>query len=250
MNKEIIIQGERPVDTVLLINEGEFTPSKDVQSHIAQFWERFKQKYPRAFSGPMLRLHSWMDDHNKLLLKTQSTDYAAYIGTRDRNFRERYSENDCAKPLGMTVIPVTEEGKIVVTRRSLRLEQNPGSLYFIGGYIESGVDKFGTEVTIWQDIKREVKEELNVEGESIKKGTFLGVAYDPSYFHPEVFVKLHLNKTAKEVLELWLHAQDKEEAEEILVFDQESLLKHYRNNTLPYPLTWSFKTGIELGFKI
>lgn len=247
MSAELFMTGKRELDNVTLTNVGSFVPSTEVKAHIDQTWGAFTTRNPKTFNGPLVRLLGWTASGDRLSITTQSTDYASYIGTRDKKLRKDFTPDDCARPLGMTIVPVGADNKLVITRRSLQLEQNPGGLYFIGGYIESGVDAPGSTVTIWQDVVRELQEELNVGPEHIAEATFWGAAYDPKYYHPEVYVKLRLTIDAEDVIRGWPDATDNNEAERIIAIDKSELETRYNNNTLPYTLTWSFRTVMELG---
>jgi 8-oxo-dGTP pyrophosphatase MutT (NUDIX family) len=137
----------------------------------------------------------------------------------------------------MTAVILTVDDAVIVAKRSLAADQNPGGLYFIGGYAEPGKD--AETVDLFQDVAREIAEEIAVS-DLIRSASFaIGLAYDPVFCHPELFVLTVSRSTAAGVLENAQNAPDRNEAAKLFacqlkdVFDEGSPLANA-------PKTWSF----------
>src|SRR5437588_11583941 len=106
-------------------------------AYVGEFWKSYQARYPSAFNGAMLGLVEIKGyDTNELQLLVKRTSYAEYVATRDPSFQVTHPQVERANPLGITVAALSSDDMIVITRRSVNAEQNPGMPYFIGGYAE------------------------------------------------------------------------------------------------------------------
>ncbi|MGO7800576.1 NUDIX hydrolase, partial [Rhizobium ruizarguesonis] len=63
-------------------------------------------------------------------------------------------------PLGMTAVVLKAADSVIVKKRSIEADQNPGGLYIIGGYAETG--KGFDTVNLFPEIARDIAEEIAV----------------------------------------------------------------------------------------
>ncbi|WP_245506437.1 NUDIX hydrolase [Rhizobium sp. PP-F2F-G48] len=186
----------------------------------------------------MLRLSDCtIDAEGWLVVSGEATSFSAYVATRHPGFTEAYPHAARADPLGLTAVVLTSDDQVIVTVRSLSADQNPGALYLVGGYAEPG-DIPGT-VDLFQDVAREIDEELAV-GDLRRAASYaIGIAYDPVFCHPELFVLTVSGSTAADILSTSAGARDRDEAAQIFACALDAFL-HADGPLADRPLTWSF----------
>ena len=244
-NSPILTQGSWSADEVIVrFSNQSYTPSAEVQQYIDQQWQKLVNIYPKMFNGEMLRLLTWKND-DRLEMHMGTTSFAAYLATRPPEFKSLFPNQERANPQGMNIIPVTSDRKILVTRRSLNSEQNPGTLNFIGGYMNTPKEAEAS-INVRREVEREIFEELGVETTKIQNVVVQGLGYDPVHCHPELFTVAYLAKSSDEILTDWHTAQDAKEANNIMFFSSEELIELSDKGKLPFPTCWSFEIGLQI----
>jgi 8-oxo-dGTP pyrophosphatase MutT (NUDIX family) len=213
-------------------------------AYIKEFWDSYQQSHPAAFDGPLLGL-SAIDcgDSNELHLLVKQTSYSQYVATRDPSFATRCPGIKRADPIGITTVVISSDERVVVTRRSASAEQNPGLLYFIGGYAEPpGAEPL--DDLICRNARRELSEELGVA--SSNPMLILGLALDPVYCHPEFFLVTRLAVPASAIADLWQRATARQEASELMLLPISEFWSTSNEILFPEGVTWSFEVGAFL----
>lgn len=200
MGAKILAFGNWDVSEVEISIKGKYKPGKVLKKYIKDTWNSFTQKYPKAFNGAMIGLFKWDTNKHKLLLSMRYVDYASYVATRNANFTSKFPNCDRANPLGITIVIFTSDGKIICGRRSVHLDQNPGKLYFVGGYLTGEI--------LEKSVLTEIKEELNIDQKDVKIVSAHCLAYNTVFYHPEIFVKVVLFITGSIVREKYPKAKD------------------------------------------
>ena len=224
-----------------------FYPSQDRDrktidpAYINEFWRSYRVEYPLAFNGSMLKLleieHCSQEEFR---LVVEPTTYAEYVATRSPEFDITYPESERANPIGMTIIVLSSDNKVVITRRSATVEQNPGLPYFVGGYVEPSMSGELDRI-VCDNAARELEEELGVR--NTDNMIIAGMAMDPYYSHPELFAITRLGLPSTEIPMTWNKAQGRHEASELLLLPVQKLLSESNESLFPEDVTWSFKVG-------
>jgi 8-oxo-dGTP pyrophosphatase MutT (NUDIX family) len=200
-------------------------------------WDAFRAKHPTAFDGALLRMANHRVEAGRLIIDAHRTSYSAYVTTRHPEFADEHPGAERADPLGMTAIVLTKDSAVIVTKRSLSADQNPGALYLIGGYAEP-LEK-GKTVDLFSEVAREVMEEIAVKDLNRSTSFAIGIAYDPVFCHPELFLLTVSQSTFSEILEGAHEAPDRNEAAELIALP----LLDFIQEQGPFPAapkTWSF----------
>lgn len=237
MNVKILALGNWVVSDVKISINGKYKPGKTLKKYIKDVWNSFTQKYPRAFNGTMVGLSEWGVTGDKLSLSIRFTDYASYVATRNAGFTRKFPASSRANPLGITIIVFTSDGKIICGRRSIYMDQNPGKLYFVGGYLTDGILK--------KSVLAEIKEELNIDRKDVEKISANCLAYNTVFYHPEIFVKVGLAISGNIVKNKYLRAKDTGEIDKLFFYTRNKLISQYKSNNLPYEPTWGFEVGMK-----
>lgn len=226
-----------PVDRIACRFEGDLVLSEPVEAARRTLWRAMTAARPSAFDGALLRLDAHAVVDGALHLAFRRTAFSAYVATRDPGFAERHPGHDRADPLGLTAIVLTADRHAIVTRRSLTAEQNPGALYFVGGYAEPPAP--GAPIDLFGEVAREIAEEIAVI-DLIRPASFaIGLAYDPVYCHPELSFVTVSGRAARDVLAGAALASDRDEAADIVAVPLADLLAGDATGGAT-PRTWSF----------
>jgi 8-oxo-dGTP pyrophosphatase MutT (NUDIX family) len=229
-----------PVDHIACRVRDGFQLSGVVEQKRQVTWDAFRTKHPAAFDGTLLRMASHRVQGDRLIVDAGRTSFSAYVATRHPGFADEYPGAERADPLGMTALVLTRDNTVIVTKRSLSADQNPGALYFIGGYAEPAED--GDTVDLFGEAAREAMEEVAVADLKRSASFAIGIAYDPVFCHPELFLLTVSQSTAAEVLERAHDAPDRNEAAELIAMPLVDLLDE-QGPFAAAPKTWSFTKG-------
>lgn len=226
-----------PVDRIDCRVGGDFHLSAPVEALRQTTWRTTLAKRPTAFDGALLRLDGHQVSEDRLRLTASRTTFSAYVATRDPRFADDHPGEARADPLGMTAIVTTADRQAIVTRRSLSADQNPGALYFVGGYAEPR--GAGDTVNLFDDAAREIAEEIAVTDLDRATSYAIGLAYDPLYCHPELIFLTVSASTAAAILVGARDAPDRDEAAELIAVPLSDLLDG-RGGPTHAPRTWSY----------
>jgi len=225
-----------PVDQIHCRLAGEFELSEIIEAERKSGWDRFLARHPAAFDGRLLRMAAYGIENGRLTITANSTCFSAYVVTRHAGFAEEHPQAERADPLGLTVVLITADQQVIVTKRSLTAEQNPGALYLVGGYAEPAA---GEETDLFEEAARELAEEIAVTDLDRSESFAIGLAYDPVFCHPELFLLTESRSSAAEILDGAHHAPDRNEAAELFASPLSDILNG--DDFLPgAPRTWSF----------
>ncbi|SIR01449.1 hypothetical protein SAMN05880590_110131 [Rhizobium sp. RU35A] len=229
-----------PVDCVACTSRGRFELAGPVEAARRVAWDAHRAQNASAFDGSLLRLDDLRVDQGRLVLQASRTCYSAYVATRHPEFAVAHPDARRADPLGMTALVVTADDHVIVTRRSLTADQNPGALYLIGGYAEP--PEVDGSVDLFQEIAREIAEEIAVTDLVRSASSAIGMGYDPVFCHPELFFVTPSRSSAADILKVARQARDRGEASRILAYPLAAFFSG-RSVLADAPETWSFITA-------
>lgn len=219
---------------------GDFAFPPEVENHRLNTWKEFRAKNPAAFDGSLARLQSFDLHDGQISLRLQRTTFSSYIASRMPDFADRFSSSGRSDPIGITVVTLGTDGNVLVTRRSLLAEQNPGGIYFVGGYADGHDDG---PMDMFEEARRELREEIGFD-EADKSGSrLLGIAYDPVHCHPEATILLRPRASIAEML---AHLSKAADAAEAHAHHAVSLASILDGSAIIGPKTWSFSISSEL----
>jgi 8-oxo-dGTP pyrophosphatase MutT (NUDIX family) len=229
---------------------GVFEFSKEAELYREQTWTDFVAAHPQAFDGPLTRLRKVTACRDQLVFDCERTSYSAYVASRKPAFLERFPGSGRADPIGMTVITLSYDRYILVSRRSFDADQNPGGLYFVGGYLEP--PRGDGQVDLAEEAARELREETGITMVDTADSWLLGVGYDKVFCHPEVTILLKIPLCRDGMLEFVPNAIDAHESSSFQTIHIDALLC---NGISESPIatmttTWGFEHGRSLLHKV
>jgi 8-oxo-dGTP pyrophosphatase MutT (NUDIX family) len=131
---------------------------------IDQAWHTYLRTSSEAgvmvYNGVLFRLDSFQRTDGRLRLELSGTDFRECIGTASAEFRSAFPNLPQANPLAASVALVTDDGKIVVEKRS-RVDSRRRAYHVVAGYMERERD--GRQPHPFDTLEREVREELGLD---------------------------------------------------------------------------------------
>lgn len=135
---------------------------EELQQKIEVFWEKVIKENPNLYNGEDYAVEDVKEEEDKIVMYVVRTNYAHYlyderIGISDEKYR-------CKAPWG-GILLLTNDHYWVVGEMS-KNTSFPGCLQISGGSIDHK-DIVGEEISITTNLKRELKEEMNLDLDEI-----------------------------------------------------------------------------------
>jgi 8-oxo-dGTP pyrophosphatase MutT (NUDIX family) len=238
--KRMLFIGPVSVNNVSCMVSGQCVPHSALMRHQRSMWNEFVAAHPGSFDGPLVRLKNALPTLDGIRLECERTSFSAYIATRDPAFDREFPGCKRADPIGLTVILMSADRRILVTQRSCTAEQNPGALYCVGGYAEPPEQDGPLDLV--SEAARELREETGIATIDHTQAWLLGLAYDPVHCHPEAFMLIRVAETGDEILHSSATAVDVNETGQFTMVDAADILS---DAEIPVSCTWSFQRGRE-----
>ena len=148
-------------------------PSKLIRAE-RNFWNSLLQANPekRLFNGALAALEEFFFDAGRLLLTLSATDYRAYLYAQNHR---NSGENFAAQTLGISAVVRTNDGSVVLMKRSARVGEYPNRLDVFGGHIDPHVHRKNGKPDPCTAIGAELQEELGVTPGEIEGMKILGL---------------------------------------------------------------------------
>lgn len=189
----------RTLEDVCLRYEGEEDVPVDIQSVVDHRWATHRRLWPDSYDGALPKLTDVKAVGSAAIeLSIQATRYSRYIASRTQAIIRGDVEYD-ANPLGMTCIVISQDDRFLIGRRSEHAEQNPGRLYVVGGYPELHQD-VAAGIDLKLELFRELEEEIDLKKTETTLVKVLGLEYDKTFLHPEIFFSVQASLKAEQLL--------------------------------------------------
>lgn len=151
----------------------------------------------KLFDGPVGRFESATLRDGRVRIALSHTSYRIVVGTNFCNpdlVRTR-GPAYLANPLGVSAALRSRDGRIVMGRRNHSVAYYPGLLHPFAGSVE-----VRPVVNLFDDIRRELHEEIGFGPADIASIRFVGIAQDRTLVHPEAIFVVDSTRTADEII--------------------------------------------------
>ena len=155
-----IIKITKPI--IIKYAERETKLSKDIKEKIEIFWKKAVEENPNLYNGPDYTIEKIEENENEIKMIATKTNYAHYlyderVGIKDKEYK-------CNVPWGGIILE-TKDNYLVLGEMD-KTTSVPYFLQIPGGGIDKK-DIYEGIININQTIKRELKEEINLNLEDI-----------------------------------------------------------------------------------
>ena len=160
---------------------------REVEHEIDLAWSAAQQRLgERLFDGPMCRLERFEATAALLRLEISPTRYKPFLGTNLTNaaIADRFGSDVLANPLGLSTALESADGWLLLGRRNHAVAYHPGRVHPFAGALEPGPG--GSEPDVFDEIRRELQEELRLPPEGIVSIRCIGLVEDCALRQPEL----------------------------------------------------------------
>lgn len=166
-----------------------------VEQAIARAWADAMSRRGdvQLFDGPMCRLESFQFDIARLDLSLSRTSYKTFFGTNMSNpkLADEYGADVLANPVGLSVALRCADDQLLFGRRGARVAYYPRRVHPFAGALEP---RDGLE--IFDDVRRELLEELSLDAHSLDALRCIGIVEDRSLRQPEMIFAATTTRTS------------------------------------------------------
>jgi hypothetical protein len=205
----IIALGDwKPGQVLCRWTESSFNPNPATVKLIDAAWKRASRRRGkmRLYDGPMCRLESFRATPRRLLVNISRTSYKQFLGTNLTNpsLVIRHGPAALANPIGVSCALMASDGSLLMGHRNDRVAFYPRYIHPFAGALEPA-----RNVDVFEELLRELREELHLNRRSIVEMSCVGMVQDLSLGQPEIICLARANKTADQLksrLDLKEHA--------------------------------------------
>jgi hypothetical protein len=168
-----------------------------IEATIESRWNRALQRPGiHLFDGPMARLEAVQVRDGILHLSLSHTSYRIFVGTNlTTTPREGSADPDTfANPVGLSTLLISEDGYLVLGRRNGKVAYYPLHVHPFAGCLEPA-----ESVDVFDEVRRELHEELSFIPADIAEITCIGIAEDQMLLQPELIFATRSTRRLREI---------------------------------------------------
>lgn len=169
----------------------------EVERLIEESWQRATSRPGvRLFDGAVARCESISIDQHTLRISLSRTSYRIVVGTNFENphLADAFGPQVLAYPLGVSAGLISSDGFLVLGRRNASVAYYPNRVHPFAGSLE-----VRESINLFDDVRRELREELNFRERDIESIVCVGVVEDLRMRHPETVYLVRTPRTLVEV---------------------------------------------------
>jgi hypothetical protein len=168
-----------------------------VEAMIEARWKRALQRPDiHLFDGPMARLEAAEVREGILHLALSHTSYRIFVGTNlTTTGRDESADlRTFANPVGLSTLLISEDGHLLLGRRNGKVAYYPLHVHPFAGCLEPG-----DSVDVFDEVRRELHEELSFAPADIAEMTCIGIGEDQALLQPELIFATRSNRRRREI---------------------------------------------------
>ncbi len=155
-----------------------------VEQAIDLAWSAAKARLgDKLFDGPTCRLERWTASPAGLQLSLSRTSYRIFLGTNLMNpaFGDEFGIDVLANTVGVSTALETADGWLLLGRRNDSVAYYPNRIHPFAGALEPAEN-----LDVFDEVRRELREELSMESQDIASLRCLGIVEDIGLRQPEL----------------------------------------------------------------
>lgn len=148
------------------------------------------------FDGPMCRLESIDAKPQAMHLSLSKSSYKSYVGTNMANpqLAEQYGDAALANPVGLSALVISSDNYLLLGRRNAQVAYYPSRVHPFAGCMEPS-----EQLDIFDDVRRELIEELSISQRQIQEMLCTGMVRDLSLRQPEFIFAVRVDQTLNQI---------------------------------------------------
>jgi len=190
----------RPGQILITWKENSRPIVSEVQQQIERAW-RTAMARPgiQLFDGPMCRLEALhILQNGSMHLTLSPTSYKPFFGTNLSNarFADKYGSKVLANAIGLSCLLISSDGHVLLGKRNANVAYYPSRIHPFAGSLEPA-----EELDIFDDVFRELREELALGRNDIAEIVCTGIAEDQSLRQPEIIFAARAARMTRQQIE-------------------------------------------------
>ncbi len=167
-----------------------------IEQAIEASWKQAQRPGVQLFDGPMCRLEALSVSPSSLDLAVSRTSYKVFVGTNMYNpqFGDEFGNEALANPIGLSTSVLSRDGFVLLGKRNERVAYYPNRIHPFAGAAEPA-----DPLNLFDEVRRELFEELGFRTRDIAELYCGGIAEDRSLRQPEIIFHCHSNRTRAEI---------------------------------------------------
>lgn len=168
-----------------------------VEALIEQAWQKAMSRPGiHLFDGPMCRLEAIDARPDRMHLTLSKSSYKPFVGTNMANpqIADQYGNAALANPVGLSALVISSDDYLLLGRRNAHVAYYPCRVHPFAGCLEPA-----EPLDIFDDVRRELAEELSIRPEEIAEMHCTGVARDLSLRQPEFIFAARVKRTLEQI---------------------------------------------------
>ena len=183
----------RPGQVLVAWGESSFSIDARIEQMIDRAWAKASARLgEKLFDGPLCRLESWSSDEQTLRLTVSRTSYRLFVGTNLSN--APLATNSMANPIGVSALLETSDGWLLLGRRNESVAYYPNRVHPFAGSLEPN-----DPIDVFNEVRRELHEELAMTPDDIADMRCLGMVEDVSMQQPELVFHVRVGRARREI---------------------------------------------------
>ena len=150
----------------------------------------------QLFDGPVCRLEAFRVQDERLAVDVSATTYRINVGTNFVNpqLADDFGPDVMANPLGVSAGLISADDYLIFGRRNATVAYYPHRLHPFAGSVE-----VRDEINLFDDCRRELREEIAHRDEWIAHMHLIGLVEDRRLRHPEAIFRVRSTRTRDEI---------------------------------------------------
>ncbi|MFT3788180.1 MAG: hypothetical protein QM770_18760 [Tepidisphaeraceae bacterium] len=172
----------------------------EVDRAIEEAWQRVTARPDvRLFDGPVGRCESFAIHDGRLEIALSRSSYRIVVGTNFENphLADTFGPDVMANPMGVSAGVLSVDGLLVLGKRNHRVAYYPNRVHPFAGSLE-----VRDEINLFDDVRRELAEELRLTPADLQSMELVGIAEDLRMRHPETIYLVRTTRTASDLRRL------------------------------------------------
>jgi hypothetical protein len=177
--------------------DSSYCPPSDLSMAVERAWGEAKARLGDAlFDGPMCRMEGWTVSPQCLKVRLSHTSYKQFLGTNLRHgeWAGCLGRAVLANPVGVSSALLSADGRLMMGRRNACVAYYPNRIHPFAGALEPRAD-----LNVFDEVRRELKEELNLEPGELESIHCTGIAEDESIRQPELIFRVESSLSEAEI---------------------------------------------------
>jgi len=154
---------------------------KDAMEFIERMWQNRLSSGTRLFDAKLFRVTSVKLLNQKLCISLENTSYRNFVGSRPDSFLSKFGADLTANPLSVGTLLATSDNYLMIGKRRMDLDFNPGKYSTIAGMMDRDKDIKNGTPDPFMAVIRELHEEKNIKWDDVKDLVCLGAVYSQEY---------------------------------------------------------------------